>query len=285
MIAPRTTQRIATLLLWAAGLVVLTSLLLVVGFVIIRGIGIIDLEFIFGMPREGGREGGILTMIVGTLSIIAISSITASPLGIAGGIYLAEYAGRHPLARIITFGVEWLAGVPSIIFGLLGFAVFVVFLGLGFSILSGGLILACMILNETIKTTQEAIKAVPRSYREGSYALGTTKWQTISSVVLPIAAPGILTGVILGIGRAAGETAAIMLTAGSFMAQLPTSLLDSARPMSLHVYILAMAEIHPGAVARAFGTALLLIILVLGMNMLAHTIMKRYTRRFYPGAR
>jgi phosphate transport system permease protein len=211
------------------------------------------------------------------LSIILIAITVAAPIGIGGGIYLSEYAGRHPLSRIITFGAEWLAGVPSIIFGLFGFAFFVVFLGWGLSILSGGMVLACMILNETIRTTQEAIKAVPTSYRAASYALGATKWQTVSRVVLKSAAPGILTGIILGIGRAAGETAAIMLTAGSFMA-LPSSLFSSARPMSLHLYLLAIAEVHAGAVARAFGTAALLILIVLVVNLSAHAIMKRYTR-------
>jgi phosphate transport system permease protein len=279
VISEYTSEKLAKSLLWLSGLIVLACLSLIVGFVIIRGIGVIDAEFIFNLPRAGGREGGILTMIVGTLSIIAVSSIVASPIGIAGGIYLTEYAGRHPLAKLITFGAEWLAGVPSIIFGLFGFAFFVLFLGWGFSVLSGGMTLACMILNETIRTTQEAIKAVPKTYREASYALGATKWQTLSNVVLPSAASGILTGIILGIGRAAGETAAIMLTAGSFMLMLPTSLFSSVRPMSLHLYILAMAEIHPGAVARAFGTGTLLILTVLIVNLTAHAIMKRYSSR------
>jgi phosphate transport system permease protein len=277
VISAYTSGKIAKLLLWASGLTVLAALLVIVGFVLIRGIGAISLEFIFSMPIVGGREGGILPMIVGTLCIIAISTIAATPIAVASGVYLTEYAGRHPLSKIVTFGAEWLAGVPSIIFGLFGFAFFVVFLGWGFSILSGGMVLACMILSGTIRTTQEAIKAVPDSYREASFALGATKWQTVRSVVLPIAAPGILTGIILGIGRAAGETAAIMLTAGSFMA-LPTSLFSSVRPMSLHVYILAIEGVHPGAIARAFGTSLLLILVVLIANLSSHAIMKRFTR-------
>lgn len=272
-----TGEKLAFSALWAAALLVLTSLVLIIGFIVIRGIGVIDAEFIFGMPRGGGREGGIFPMIIGTLSIILIAITVAAPIGIGGGIYLSEYAGRHPLSRIITFGAEWLAGVPSIIFGLFGFAFFVVFLGWGLSILSGGMALACMILNETIRTTQEAIKAVPASYRSASYALGATKWQTVSRVVLKSAAPGILTGIILGIGRAAGETAAIMLTVGSFMA-LPSSLFSSARPMSLHLYLLAIADVHAGAVARAFGTAALLILIVLVANLLAHAITKLFTR-------
>jgi len=139
------------------------------------------------------------------------------------------------------------------------------------------MVLACMILNETIRTTQEAIKAVPTSYRAASYALGATKWQTVSRVVLKSAAPGILTGIILGIGRAAGETAAIMLTVGSFMA-LPTSLFSSARPMSLHLYLLAVSEVHEGAVARAFGTAVMLLLIVFAANLSAHAITRRFTR-------
>ncbi|MCL0103687.1 phosphate ABC transporter permease PstA [Dehalococcoidia bacterium] len=275
--SPSTHEKGAKAVMWASGLTVLAALLVITGSVVIRGIGTIDWEFISAMPIAGGREGGILPMIVGTLCIIAISTIVATPIAVASGIYLTEYAGTHPLSKIVTFGAEWLAGVPSIVFGLFGFAFFVVFLGWGFSILSGGMILACMILNETIRTTQEAIKAVPVSYREASYALGATKWQTVSQVVLPSAAPGILTGVILGIGRAAGETAAIMLTAGSFMA-LPTSLFSSVRPMSLHVYLLAIAEIHPGAVARAFGTATLLILVVLIANLSSRAIRSYYTR-------
>jgi phosphate transport system permease protein len=270
-------EKIAKLGLWVSGLVVVAVLVGIIAFVVIRGIGVIDLEFLFSMPRVGGQEGGILPMIVGTLCIIVISTIVATPIGVVSGIYLTEYAGNHPLSKVITFGADWLAGVPSIIFGLFGFAYFVVFLGWGFSILSGGIVLACMILNETIRTSQEAVKAVPASYREASYALGATKWQTVSKVVLKSAAPGILTGVILGVGRAAGETAAIMLTAGSFMA-LPTSLFSSVRPMSLHVYILAMEGIHPGAVARAFGTATLLILVVLIANLSSRAIMNYYTR-------
>ena len=278
MISAYTKEKIAKLALWLSSFVILAVLLGIIAFVVVRGIGVIDLEFISSVPRRGGREGGILTMIVGTLAIIAISSIVASPIGVAGGIYLTEYAGRHPLSKVITFGADWLAGVPSIIFGLFGFAFFVVFLGWGFSILSGGMVLACMILNTIIRTSQEAILAVPVSYREASYALGATKWQTVSKVVLKSAAPGILTGVILGIGRAAGETAAIMLTAGSFMFRLPTSVFSSARPMSLHLYILAMEGVHPGAIARAFGTATLLILVVIIANLSSRAIMSYYTR-------
>ncbi len=277
MISAYTNEKIAKLVLWASALMILGVLLAIIGFVVVRGIGVINLEFISSMPIAGGRAGGIFPMIIGTLCLIAISTIVASPIGIGSGIYLTEYAGTHPLSKIVTFVAEWLAGVPSIIFGLFGFAFFVVFLGWGFSILSGGMVLACMILNGTIRTTQEAIKAVPVSYREASYALGATKWQTVSRVVLKSAAPGILTGIILGIGRAAGETAAIMLTAGSFMA-LPTSLFSSVRPMSLHVYLLAIAEVHPGAIARAFGTSMLLVLMVLIINLSSHTIMRRYAR-------
>jgi phosphate transport system permease protein len=277
VISAATYEKIAKLALWVSGFVILAVLLGIIAFVLIRGVGVIDLEFIFTMPIAGGREGGIQPMIVGTLCIIVISSVVATPIAVASAIYITEYAGAHPLSKAITFGAEWLAGVPSIVFGLFGFAFFVVFLGWGFSILAGGMVLACMILNETIRATQEAIKAVPVSYREASYALGATKWQTVSRVVLPCAAPGILTGVILGIGRAAGETAAIMLTAGSVMA-LPESLFCSVRTMSLHIYMLAMHEIYPGAVARAFGTAALLILVVLITNLSARAIKNYYAR-------
>jgi phosphate transport system permease protein len=277
VISAYTKEKIAKLALWVSGLVVIAVLLGIIAFVVIRGIGVINLEFLFSMPRVAGQEGGILPMIVGTLSIVVISTIVATPIGVASGIFLTEYAGHHPLSKVITFAAEWLAGVPSIIFGLFGFAYFVVLAGWDFSILSGGMVLACMILNVVIRTSQEAITAVPASYREASYALGATKWQTVSRVVLKSAAPGVLTGVILGIGRAAGETAAIMLTAGAVM-RLPTSLFSSVRPMSLHVYILAMEGVHPGAVARAFGTATLLILVVLIANLSSRAIMSYYTR-------
>jgi phosphate transport system permease protein len=277
VISAYTKEKIAKLALWGSGLVIVAVLVAIIAFVTIRGIGVINLDFIFSMPIAAGRAGGILPMIVGTLSIVVISAIVATPIGVASGIYLTEYAGNHPLSKVVTFGAEWLAGVPSIIFGLFGFVYFVVLAGWGFSILAGGMVLACMILNVVIRTSQEAIMAVPMSYREASYALGATKWQTVSKVVLKSAAPGILTGVILGIGRAAGETAAIMLTAGSFMA-LPTSLFSSVRPMSLHVYILAMEGIGPGAEARAFGTATLLILVVLIANLSSRAIMSYYTR-------
>jgi phosphate transport system permease protein len=278
VISAATYEKIAKLMLWVSGLIIPAVLLGIIAFVLIRGIGIIDLEFIFTMPIAGGRGGGIRPMIVGTLCIVVISTVVATPVAVASAIYLTEYAGNHPLSRVITFGADWLAGVPSIIFGLFGFAFFVVFLGWGFSILSGGTVLACMILNETIRASQEAIKAVPVSYREASYALGATKWQTVSRVVLKSAAPGILTGVILGIGRAAGETAAIMLTAGSAYMALPRSLFCSVRPMSFHVYILAMEGVCPGAIARAFGTAALLILTVLIANLSSRAIMSYYTR-------
>jgi len=274
----RSSEKIAKLSLWISGMTVLAVLLLLVGFVLTRSIGVINPEFIFGMPEEGGRGGGILPMIVGTLSLIVISVLLASPIGVASAIYLTEYAGTHPLAKIVSFGADWLSGVPSIIFGLFGFAFFVVFLGWGFSILSGGMVLACMILNEIIRTSQEAIKAVPAAYREASYALGATKWQTVSKIVLPSAAAGILTGIILGIGRVSGETAAVMLTVGSFMA-MPTSLFSSVRPMSLHLYLLAIAEVHPGAVERAFGTAVLLLLIVLIANFSSHALMRRFTHQ------
>ncbi len=275
MISARTSERIVKLLFWTSSMAVLALFLVIVGFVFIRGAGAINPEFIFGMPTEGGRGGGILPTIVGTLSLIVTSTVVAAPIAIAGGIYLTEYAGTHWFSKVVTFGVEWLSGVPSIIYGLFGFTFFVVFLGWGLSILSGGLVLACMILSTTIKTTQEAIKAVPVSYRDASYSLGATKLQTISRVVLPSSVPGILTGIILGIGRVSGETAAVMLTVGSFLA-LPSSLFSSVRPMSLHLYLLAIAEVHPGALERAFGTAVLLIAIVLIANFSSRAVMRRF---------
>lgn len=277
MISVHTQEKIAKFILWMSGFVIIGLLLFILGYVLSRGIWILNWEFITELPRVRGTEGGIFPMIIGTLFIIIISVAMAAPIGIGGGIYLTEYAGKTTLTKFITFGAEWLAGIPSIIFGLFGFAFFVVYLGWGWSLMAGSATLACMILNEIIRTTQESLKMVPNSYRDGSYALGATKWQTIKGVVLKNAAPGILTGIILGIGRSAGDTAAILLTAGTVM-RIPETIFYSVRPMSIHLYILAMFEFGEGADARSYGTATLLILIILILNLTAWKIMKIYTK-------
>ncbi|ATZ61248.2 MAG: phosphate ABC transporter permease PstA [Methanosarcinales archaeon Met12] len=266
--------KIAMGVLWASGLITLAILVIVIGHILLNGMGMISIEFLLDSPRALGREGGIFPTIIGTIALVVVALVIATPIGVGGAIYLAEYTHRGTITKIIRAGAECLAGIPSILFGLFGFAFFVIFLGFGWSILSGGLTVACMILPMILRTTEEALKAVPNSYREGSLSLGATKWQTIQNVVLKSAAAGIFTGIILGAGKVAGETAAIMLTAGSAL-RLPTSLFDSVRPMSFHLYILAMEGL---SMERAYGTAAVLVLTVLFINLTANLIMRYYTR-------
>ena len=216
-------------------------------------------------------KGGILPCIVGTLSLGLGAIIIAMPIGVASAIYLNEYARPGKVLRIIRLGINNLAGVPSIVFGLFGLAVFVVYLKMGVSILAGALTLAAMTLPVIIGSTEEALRAVPNTYREASLGLGATKWQTIYRVVLPAAMPGILTGGILGISRAAGETAPIMFTAAVFFTPvLPTSIFDEVMALPYHIYVLATAGTEIEATRHLqYGTALVLIALVLGMNLIA----------------
>jgi phosphate transport system permease protein len=221
-----------------------------------------------------GREGGIFPTIIGTVALTAVGILFATPLGVGTAIFLREYTRESYISRIIRFGTDCLAGVPSIIFGLFGFVFFVIYLNMGWSILSGGLTLAAMILPTIISTAEEAIKAIPYSYREVSYSLGGTKWQTVIRAILPNALPGIFTGIILGVGRSIGETAAIILTAGSSLV-MPTSLFSPIRTMSIHFYILAREGI---SMDMAYGTGAALILLVLLINTVAHWLLNRYIR-------
>lgn len=259
-------------LIVCAALTVATLLALLL-YVLAKGLPQVDWEFLTGMPRRMGRLGGIWPTIVGTVYLAVVSLVFAAPVGVAAAMYLAEYAPPGRLTDAYRFGTETLAGVPSIIFGLFGFATFVIFLRLGWSVLSGGLTLALMILPTVIRTAEEALKAVPPSYREGSLALGATKWQTVWRVVLPSALPGILTGLLLGLGRAVGETAAVLLTAGSSLT-IPLTPLDPARTMSIHLYILAVEGI---SLERAYATAAVLVLTILILNLAATQAVRRLT--------
>jgi len=271
-------------LLWAAGLVGVAVLLGVVGYVLWAGAQVIDWDFLTTAPRGGlAGEGGISTTIVTTLYLVGLTLVIAAPLGVGAAVYLVEYAeeaqGSSGLAKrvigVARFGVETLAGVPSIVFGLFGYALFVVAMGFGFSLLSGALAGACLILPVIIRTTEEALKAVPRSYREGSLALGATKWQTIWQVVLPAAGPGIITGVVLGVGRVVSETAVFYVTLGG-NAAAPRSLLQGGRTMALHVYYLAM---DTRAFDRAMGTGAILVVTMVLINAAITFLSRRYTKR------
>lgn len=239
--------------------------------IIIHGLPAISWEFITGDPKKSGAEGGIFPAILGTLLLVIGTIVVALPLGMFSAIYLTEYAKQSRFTQTIRMAIVTLAGVPSIVFGLFGLGLFVVALNFGASILAGSLTLACMILPTIIVASEESLKSVPKYMREGSLALGATKWETIYKNVLPYALPGMLTGAILGIGRAAGETAPILLTAAAFfLPELPSSIFDQVMALPYHLYILATQ--HPEAqkiLPMQYGTALVLLFLVIGLNFVA----------------
>jgi len=236
----------------------------------------LNLRFLTANPKDMGKSGGIFSTIIGTIALTVMAILIATPLGVGTAIYLTEYTRENKVTRIIRFGSECLAGIPSIIFGLFGFILFVTKLKFGWSILSGSLTLAFMILPTIIRTSEEAIKSVPRSYREVSYSLGSTKWQMVTRVVLPSAIPGIVTGIILSVGRSIGETAAVIFTAGSAL-RIPTSLFSSSRTMAVHFYILAREGI---SMANAFGTAAVLVIAILIINLVTYQMMHKFIKRY-----
>jgi len=256
------------------------ALLVVVYFLVSRGWSAITWTFLTQPPKEMNTQGGILPCIVGTLCLSLGAMLVAFPIGVASAIYLHEYARPGRVLRLIRLGINNLAGVPSIVFGLFGLAFFVYWLHLGVSILAGALTLGAMTLPVIIGASEEALRAVPDTYREASLGLGATKWQTIYRVVLPSALPGILTGAILGISRAAGETAPIMFTAAVFYSpSMPSSIFDEIMALPYHIYVLATAgtEIE-GTRHLQYGTALVLVTLVLGLNLVA-IIYRSYLRR------
>jgi len=278
------TQMGAFALLWLAGFLTVAALLAVAGYVVLQGIKVIDLDFLLTPPLGGlSGEGGISTTVITTLYLVALTLSIATPLGVGAAVYLVEYAqeskrAKGLLSRLVglaRFGIETLAGVPSIIFGLFGYALFVTAMKFGFSLLSAGLAGACLILPVVIRTTEESLFAVPRSYREGSLALGTTKWQTVWGVVLPAALPGIITGIILSVGRVISETAVFYVTLGGSSA-LPKSLLSGGRTMALHLYYLAMDTM---AFDKAMGTGAILILLIILINVIVNWLSRRLILR------
>ncbi len=276
-IGPRTNQVIAYVILLLMTIITIVVLFFIIGFVFKNGFGQLSLEFLTDKTREMGKEGGIFPSIVGTLFVTVFAIVIATPLGVGSAVYLVEYTRSGVIRRIISFGADCLAGVPSIIFGLFGFIFFVIQLNLGWSIISGGLTLSVMILPTIIRTSEEAIKAVPHTYREISYSLGGGKLDTIMKVILPTSLPGILTGIILGVGRAVGETAAVIFTAGSSLG-IPTSLFSSTRTLAVHFYILAREGI---SMPNAYGTATVLIIIILVVNFVAYRLMHRFIAQYY----
>ncbi len=277
-------QKVAFSLIWLAAFLAVAALLWIIGYVMGQGLKIINLEFLTTRPMGGiSGEGGMSTTIVTTIYLVVLTLVIAAPLGIGAAIYLVEYAHEAQresrvvatLIKIARNGVEVLAGVPSIIFGLFGFALFVSFMKLKFSLLSAGLSGACLILPVIIRTSEEALLAVPRSYREGSLALGATKWQTTVNVVLPAALSGIATGIVLSVGRVIAETAIFWVTLGGSY-RLPQNLLSAGRTMALHVYILAT---ETQAFEKAMATAAVLILSVIALNLIINLISRRLQAR------
>jgi phosphate transport system permease protein len=260
--------------------------IVVIGFIVFeiiwRGAGAVNWEFLSGMPRRSGAEGGILPAIAGTFLLVAGSILLAFPFGVGTAIYLSEYARQGKFTHSVRVAIATLAGVPSIVFGLFGLGLFVIFFGWGCSIISGCATLACMILPTIIVSSEEALRAVPQSLREGSLALGATKWQTIWSNVLPYSIGGMLTGLILAIGRVAGETAPILLTVAAFyLPRLPKSIFDQVMALPYHLYVLSTQ--HPDIAAvrpKAYGTALVLLLLVLGMGFAAIILRVRVRKKY-----
>ncbi len=271
-IHPKYTQRFAVSVLSGATIATLVILIFIIVFILEKGLPVINWDFLTDKPREMGKAGGIFPAILGSVFLPLLAILIATPLGICTSVYLSEYTKETKITRLIRFGTDCLAGIPSIIFGLFGYIFFVVTLQMGWSILSGGLTLAVMILPTIIRTTEEAVRAVPNTYRQVSFSLGATRWQTVKRVILPNALPGIVTGIMLSIGRAIGETAAVIFTAGSSML-IPRTVFDSTRTMAVHFYILAREGISQ---ENAYGTAAILIIAVLLVNLSAYWIMNRF---------
>ena len=269
------TQSFFNILLLITTLIVVAFIFGIIIYLIIKGAGAISWDFISKFPKNSMREGGILPAILGTIYLMAGTIIFALPIGIFAAIYLNEYASKNKFTRIVRLSIINMAGVPSIIYGLFGLGFFVLFLKFGKSILSGSLTLALMVLPIIITSTEEALKAVPDTYRQASLALGASKWQTIYKVVLPQALSGIITGSVIGIGRAAGETAPIIFTVAVFSTPgLPNSIFDQVMALPYHLYVLATQTTNPPKDLQ-WGTALVLLILVLFFSVTGSIIRVR----------
>jgi phosphate transport system permease protein len=275
----RPTQRMGFALLVLASLVVVVPILFVVGAIVAQGAEAVNWEFLSRMPRDGMKAGGIFPAIVGTLLLTLGTALAAIPVGVGGAIYLAEYARDNWLTRIIRLAIVNLAGIPSVVYGLFGLGMFVLFLQFGTSILAGSLTLAIMTLPIIISTAEEALRAVPTEFRTVNASLGGTRWQGIRNIILPQALPGIITGVILGLLRAAGETAPILFTvAAFFLPSLPQSPFDQTMALPYHLYVVSTQV--PGMPPKIqYGTALVLLTLVLSLNVVATVIRSHFRRR------
>lgn len=275
IISPKNAQKIMKGVFWASGILTVIIMLVIIGYILLKGLPMVNLNFLISDPIDSGASGGIAPMIVSTIYVTLIAVIVATPIGVGAAVYLTEFTEENNVVKLIRFGSETLASIPSIVFGLFGLSFFVIFLKMGWSLLSGGLVLALMALPTIFQVAEVTIRSIPRSYSEGSLALGATKWQTVYRVVLPASVPGITTGIILGMARAISEAAAIMFAVGSALA-MPLSIFDPGRPLPLHLYILATEGI---SLDNAYGTAAVLVLLVLAITVLTNTLVERYSKR------
>ena len=275
IISPKNAQKIMKSVFWASGIITVIILLVIIGYILIKGLPVVNLEFLLADPIDSGKSGGIAPMIVSTIIVTVIAVLVAAPLGVGAAVFIEEYTKENIVVKLIRFGSETLASIPSIVFGLFGLAFFVVFLGMGWSLFSGGLVLAFMALPTILQVSEVSISAVPKSYAEGSLALGGSKWQTVYRVILPAAIPGITTGIILGMARAMSEAAAILFVVGSALA-MPLSIFDPGRPLPLHLYVLATEGI---SLDNAYGTAAVLVLLVLIITVVTNTVVERYSKK------
>jgi len=273
------TQRIATAVITIVATIATIPILAVILFIVWQGLPALSPRFLFTSPSDGMTEGGILPALLGTVYLTLGTAIASIPLAIGAAIYLAEYAGQNRVTAAVRLAIANLAGIPSIVYGLFGMAMFVLFFNLGTSILAGSLTLGLMTLPVVISTAEEAILAVPAEFRTVSLSLGASKWQTIRHQVLPHALPGILTGVILGLSRAAGETAPILFTAAAFyLPALPDSISDPTMALPYHLYVIS-TQVPGMPLAVQYGTAFVLLLLVLSLTLVASVIRSRVRAR------
>jgi len=274
-ISAKSAQKIMNAVFVSSGILTIAILVIILGYIIVNGLHVLSFDFIFGPVEDAGKSGGIFPMIVSSLYVTFIALLIATPIGVGAAVYMAEYATNSKIIKLVRFGSETLASIPSIVFGLFGLAFFVIFLNLGWSILSGALVLAIMAVPTIFQVAEVSLTSIPSAYKEGSYGLGATKWQTISKVILPAALPGIITGIILGMTRAISEAAAVMYAVGSSI-ETPISFFDPGRPLPLHLYVLATEGV---SLPNAFGTATILVIIVLILTFATNYFVDRYRRK------
>ena len=269
-------DRIATALMWLVAALISAVFLWLLGDIVWHGASRISWDFLVSLPRNAGREGGLASVLIATLLILLVCMAVSLPLGVGTAVLLAEFSGEGRFARIVRRSLDVLAGIPSIVFGLFGNAFFCKALGMGFSILSGGLTLACMVLPILIRAAEEGLRSAPQEYRLGAAALGLSRSSTLWRLLLPAAVPGLMVGFVLGLGRAIAETAALIFTSG-YVDRMPESLLDSGRALTVHIYDLSMNV--PGGDRSAYGSALVLIVLLFLVNSAAWAIARRWQDR------